>query len=119
VIVRWRWLDISTHSNTGMVDVHVHLTWGSAFRLGMRVMQRVPIDQPTITFIRKSTYTLKFIIRPGGGNAMRIACDTCHADYPFNWQMTSVSPCANCAVPGQSGVRVNVGGWSWERVRSV
>jgi hypothetical protein len=52
-----------------------------------------------------------------GGNAMRIVCDECRAEYPFTWQ-SSPPPCANCAVMKQSGIVVELGARRWEWLQS-
>jgi hypothetical protein len=152
VIYRGRWLTILTQSNTGMVDAGLHM-FGD--RLTVRYLRRVPVDQPQISYVRKTQYRLRFVVHPGVvtferpshiteqswnnmgralqsslgvrtgrgcGDAMRIVCEECGADYPFNWQMPKLTPCANCAVPRESGWRMRVGlaeRWKWERVRSV
>lgn len=114
MIIHWRWLDVTTQSNTGMVSVRV-----GAMGACLRFLRRVPVDHPQLAFVRKTQYRLRFIVHPGGGNAMRVVCEECGADYPFGWQMQTIQPCANCAVDRESGVRVNVGEWRWEKVKSV
>jgi len=113
--IHWRYLYLSRQSNTGMLSLCIGGGWVS-----LRLMHRVPVDTPlAIEFVYKSAYTLRFIVHPNGGNAMRIVCDTCAADYPFSWTMQKLSPCANCAVRRQSGVQVKWGKWKWERFTEV
>jgi hypothetical protein len=110
-------LTLRRQSNTGMIDVQLSSPMGA---WSMRWMRRVPVDNPVaIEFVRRSSYTLRFIVHPNGGNAMRMVCDTCAADYPFSWTMQKFSPCANCAVRRQWGFRVRLGGWKWEQVTEV
>jgi hypothetical protein len=112
-------LKIRIQCSTGMVDIIFTLPMSGT---NVRWMRRVPVDTPlVVTFIRKSVYTLKFIIHPNGGNAMQIVCDSCGAAYPFNWQMMKFYPCAMCAVHRESGVRVSIPGLKWkcEKVWSV
>jgi hypothetical protein len=114
MLINWRYLYIARQSNTGMIDVRV------GGRLSVGLMRRVPVDTPLqVEFVRKSTYAIRLIIHPGGGNAMQMVCDSCGAAYPFNWSMQKFTPCAFCAVRRQSGVRVAVGKWHWERLVEV
>ena len=134
MIVNWRYLDIAYQSNTGMIDVRV----GGG--LSVRLLRRVPVDDvgvkvtditpkgaivgisaitPPVEFVRKSTYSIRLIIHPNGGNAMQMVCDSCGASYPFNWSMMKFTPCGFCAVRRQSGVRVQLGKWSWEKLIEV
>jgi hypothetical protein len=134
MIINWRHLYLAYQSNTGMIDVRV----GGG--LSVRLLRRVPVDDvgvkvtditpkgaiigieaiaPPVEFVRKSTYTIRLIIHPNGGNAMQMVCDACGAAYPFNWSMMKFTPCGFCAVRRQSGVRVQFGKWSWEKLIEV
>jgi len=137
-----RYLDIETLPQIGMIDVRIG--WASGRRwwwvVSMRVKRRVPVNHvglnvtdvthegaivgisatgAPIEFVRKSTYSIRLIIHPNGGNAMQMVCDSCGASYPFNWSMMKFTPCAFCAVRRQSGVQVSLGKWSWERLAEV
>jgi hypothetical protein len=137
-----RYLDIETLPQTGMVDIRIG--WASSRRWWMMVsvrgMIRVPVDNvrvdvtditpkgaivgisasaPPVAFVRKSTYSIRLIIHPNGGNAMQMVCEECGASYPFSWTLQKFTPCAFCAVRRQSGVRVQFGKWSWEKLIEV
>jgi hypothetical protein len=142
VKVNWRYMDIETLPQTGMIDVRVG--WASSRRwwliASVRFKRRVPFDgvsvnvtditprgaiagieaiAPPVEFVRKSTYSIRLIIHPNGGNAMQMVCDQCGAAHPFNWSMMKFTPCGFCAVRRQSGVRVQLGKWSWEKLIEV
>ena len=114
MIINWRHLYLAYQSNTGMIDVRIGSGWS------VRVSRRVAVDMPlALEFVRKSTYSIRLIIHPNGGNAMQMVCDACGAAYPFNWSMMKFTPCGFCAVRRQSGVRVQFGKWSWEKLIEV
>jgi hypothetical protein len=142
VKLNWRYLDIETLPQTGMVDIRIG--WASSRRwwmmMSLRVKRRVAVDNvrvdvtditpkgaivgisasaPPVEFVHKSTYSIRLIIHPNGGNAMQMVCDRCGASYPFNWSMMKLTPCGFCAVRRQSGVRVQFGKWSWGRLVEV
>ena len=140
--IHWRYLDIETLPQTGMINVCIGVASARSLwlRASVRVKRRVPVDNvlvrvtdvtskgeiagisaiaPPVEFVRKSAYSIRLIIHPNGGNAMQMVCDSCGASYPFNWSMMKFTPCAFCAVRRQSGVQVSLGKWSWERLREV
>jgi hypothetical protein len=114
VIVNRKYLYLLHWPQTGLIDVRIGSGWS------VRLMRRLPVDTPlALEFVRKSTYSIRLIIHPNGGNAMQMVCEECGASYPFNRSMQKFTPCAFCAVRRQSGVRVQFGKWSWEKVIEV
>ena len=108
--LKWRCLDLSTQSNTRLLDVTIG--WNRE-RWSIRIMRDVPVDMPDRMlpmFVRKSTYEPIYIVHPNGGGANRLRCTECGADYPATTKMV---PCSNCAVMKQSGVEIRLGRRSW------
>jgi hypothetical protein len=103
--IRWAYLEISTQSNTRLLDVT--LGW-SRERGSIRIMRDVPVDSRALVFVHKSTFTVRYIVHPGGGNAARLVCESCGAEYPYG---TNPTPCAFCAVRKESGIRIRLWGW--------
>lgn len=127
--IQWRYLDIQTQPNTRLFDLelgrktvvlkprssgitvsHLPLVYS------IRIMRRCPVDSLALRFVRKSVFTMFCVVHPQGGNVARFRCEECGADYPYNG---NPQPCANCAVERESGIRVVLGGWKWEKVWSV
>lgn len=127
--IQWRYLDIQTQSNTGLFDLELGrklailkprslgMTMSHRSRVySVRVMRRSPVDSMTLKFVRKSTFTAVYIVHPTGGGAARFRCESCGAEYPYG---SNPQPCAFCAIERESGIRVTLGNWKWERVWSV
>jgi hypothetical protein len=81
-------------------------------------MLNVPIDELSIRFVRKSTFTARYIVHPQGppdGGAAKFVCESCGAEYPYGAHPT---PCAFCAAPKKSGVGVlwrgKIREWLWK-----
>jgi hypothetical protein len=106
--LKWRYLDLSTQSNTRLLDVTIG--WDRE-HCSIRIMRDVPVDMPNRTlpmFVKKSTYEPIYIVHPNGGGANRLRCTECGADY---LAPTKMVPCSNCAVMKQSGVEIRLGRW--------
>lgn len=128
--IQWRYLDIQTQSNTGLFDLELGrktlkmkprspgattlsvVTWVYS----VRVMRRVPVDSLTLKFVRNTVYTAVCVARPNGSSTPYFWCEGCYALYPYG---NKVVPCANCAIERESGIRIVLGNWKWERVWSV
>lgn len=130
--IQWRYLDIATQSNTRMFDLELGRAvfhekprctslatvarTAVARKFSIRIMRRCPVDSPYVKFVRKSIFTMFCIVHPQGGNAARFRCEECGADYPYG---SNPSPCANCAIERESGIRITLGKRMWQKVWSV
>ena len=106
--IRWRYLDLTYQHQRSLLMIDITIGW-SRERGSIRFMHAVPIVTVPLTFVRKSSFTFRYIVHPGGGNAARLVCEGCGAEYPYG---NSPMPCAFCAVAKESGVGVSLWGWS-------
>src|ERR1039457_974091 len=105
----WRYLDLTYHHQRFLLMIDVTIGWDRN-RGSIRYMHAVPIATDPLTFVRKSSFTVRYIVHPGGGNAARLVCEECGAEYPYG---NSPMPCAFCAVAKESGLRLRL--WGWHR----
>ena len=105
-------VDIHKRPSIGwVVDILVRLKWVS-----IQIQLNAAVDNPTVKFVRATRYTTVFTAHPNGGNAHRIKCEECGAEYPFpNASRGLMFPCAFCSVERETAVRLRwrpmISGW--------
>lgn len=120
--IQWRYLDLSAQWNTRQspwlrfLELKLATPW-SKHQWLMRVLWNSPVtvtSQLSPLFVKKSTFSSRYIVHPAGGGAAKLVCESCGAEYPY---VANPSGCAFCAVMKESGIQIRVGHrdftWLW------
>ena len=114
--LQWRWLDISAQWQTRMLEIKFGIPWISSHWM-VHALWNCPVtitSQLQPLFVKKSTFTSRYIVHPEGGGAAKLVCESCGAEYPY---VATPSGCAFCAVMKESGVTICIAHrsreWRW------
>ena len=113
--VDWKYLSIAYQHNIRYLELKLGVPWTTHWII--RIVLNSPVtvtSQLSPLFVKRSTFTSRYIVHPNGGGAAKLVCEECGAEYPY---VASPSPCAFCAVMKESGIVICIGHrtreWLW------
>jgi hypothetical protein len=102
--IQWRYLDLSYQHNIGLLDAKIGVPWSTHWIIRIVINSPVTItSQLSPLFVKKSTFTSRYIVHPNGGGAAKLVCESCGAEYPY---VANPSACAFCSVMKESGFTI-------------
>jgi hypothetical protein len=113
--LHWKYIDLSVQWNIRFLELKIGVPWTSHWIVRVLVNSPVTVtSQLAPLFVKKSTFTSRYIVHPTGGGAAKLVCESCGAEYPY---VVSPSRCAFCAVMKESGVTICIAHrsreWRW------
>jgi hypothetical protein len=102
--IQWRYLDVAAQWRARFLDVRIGAIWTSHWIIRVLINSPVTVtSQLSPLFVRKSTFTSRYIVHPNGGGAAKLVCESCGAEYPY---VANPSACAFCSVMKESGFTI-------------
>jgi hypothetical protein len=113
--LHWKYLDVAIQWNIWLFDIKLGVPGSSHWVIRIMINSPVTVTSQLMPlFVRKSTFTSRYIVHPTGGGAAKLVCESCGAEYHY---VTDPPGCGFCAVMKESGITVCVAhrtrSWLW------